>query len=262
MFLSYRRLSDALKRKKPPKKSLLKKGSNLSMGGASNIDTTQPHVYCNVDSTAGTTTAVSHHGAIGGRRSGAVNSRTACRTSSRNSNLVTVVTSSSGRGGASQTTNASRTSTFHSSRNASASNAPPTAGQQQSRSNSRTNLTIAPPTMLSAPDLSCPVATAMTSGSFSIAVNREWMALPSLPRSTAVDATTTGQGAGFGSNVEMGFAPPPPRSAPASTGGRAGQSARQKFFGGEQVFLTHSCCCAIFLFLLVLEFTVAYRENV
>ena len=232
------------------------------MGGASNIDTMQPHVYCNVDSTAGTTTtAVSHHGAVGGRRSGAVNSRGACRTSSRNSNLVTVVTSSSGRGGLTYnssgsrgrgglTTSASRTSTFQSSRNASAaSTAPPTTvgqhqSQQQSRSNSRTNLTIAPPTMLSAPDLSCPVATAMTSGSgsFSIAVNREWMALPSLPRSSAVATTTTGQGAGFGSNVEMGFAPPPPRSAPASTGGRGGLSARQKFFGGEQLFQVVLLC--------------------
>ncbi|KAK2164418.1 hypothetical protein NP493_1414g01032 [Ridgeia piscesae] len=155
------RLSDMLKRKKPPKKSLLKKGSNLSLSSGTNVDTTQSNIYCTVDSSTGTTT---------------------CR------------------------------------------HTPWRRGQQQSRFapsvNSRTNLTIAPPTLLSPPDLGCPVAMATGSGTFAISVNSDWMALPSLPRSSTVSTTTTGQGAGFGSNVEMGFAPPP-RSAPASTGREA-----------------------------------------
>ena len=245
-----------LKRKKPPKKSLLKKGSNLSLsGGATNVDTTQSNIYCTVDSSAGTTTAVTHHGAIGGRRSGTANSRVACRASSRNSNMVTMVTSSGSRSSGSQTTNTSRTSTFHSPRNASSSNpAAPTMGQHQSRftptPNSRTSLTIAPPTLLSPPDLNCPVAMATGSATFAISVNSDWMALPSLPRSTTVSMATTGQGAGFGSNVEMGFAQPP-RSAPASTGGRAGASARQKFFGGKhssRVCLSFRSCYVLVFF--------------
>ena len=233
-----------LKRKKPPKKSLLKKGSNLSLSSGTNVDTTQSNIYCTVDSSTGTTTAVTHHGAVSGRRLSGANSRAACRASSRNSNMVTMVTSSGSRSSSSQSTTntSSRTSTFHSPRNASASNAPPaTGGQQQSRFapsvNSRTNLTIAPPTLLSPPDLGCPVAMATGSGTFAISVNSDWMALPSLPRSSTVSTTTTGQGAGFGSNVEMGFAPPP-RSAPASTGGRSGASARQKFFGGKRHYPT------------------------
>ena len=236
-----------LKRKKPPKKSLLKKGSNLSLSSGANVDTTQSNIYCTVDSSTGTTTtAVTHHGAVSGRRLSGANSRPACRASSRNANVVTMVTSSGSRNSSSQSTtntSSSRTSTFHSPRNASASNAPPATGGQHQQSrfapsvNSRTNLTIAPPTLLSPPDLGCPVAMATGSGTFAISVNSDWMALPSLPRSSTVSTATTGQGAGFGSNVEMGFAPPP-RSAPASTGGRSGASARQKFFGGKRRYLT------------------------